>query len=158
MLGRIQGSLVKLAKNQYSSHVCEKAIIYSTAETRRQLIDEIMSTGDGEHSISVMIKDDFASGSVFDVKFSLIHSFLLDYVLQRALAEAEGEQRKVLFHSVRAFLTPLKTSPASYGKQLVRSEWFTCLPFSCTHHPSAVERLLDKHFGRKDKAFPESAA
>ena len=158
MLGRIQGSLVQLAKNQYSSHVCEKAITYSTAETRRQLIDEIMSTRDGEHSISVMMKDDFASGSNFDLTFSLTHPVLLDYVLQRALAEAEGEQRKVLFHSVRAFLTPLKASPASFGKQLVRSEWFTCLPFSCTHPPRAVERLLDKHFGRRDKAFPESDA
>ena len=71
MLGHIQGSLVQLAKNQYSSHVCEKAITYSTVKTRRQLIDEIMSTGNGEHSISVMMKDDFASGSVFDLRFSL---------------------------------------------------------------------------------------
>lgn len=126
VLARIQGSLVELAKNQYSSHVCEKAIVYSTAETRRRLIDEILSTRDGEHSISVMIKDDFASGFVRCQLFFVASFFTLDYVLQRALAEAEDEQREVLFHSVKAFLTPLKMSAASYGKQLVRSKWL-CL-------------------------------
>jgi len=61
IISRVRGSMVKLATNQYASHVCEKAIIFADAQTRHLLIGEILTPTDGDHPIAIMMKDDFAS-------------------------------------------------------------------------------------------------
>jgi pumilio RNA-binding family len=61
VLAKVRGSVVELSKNQYASHVCEKAMTHSGAQNRSLLIGEILTdTGDG-HPIPSMMQGDFAS-------------------------------------------------------------------------------------------------
>src|SRR5260221_83465 len=61
VLAKVRGSLVKLSKNQYASHVCEQAITHSEAQNRSLLIGEILTTTEDGHAIPSMMQDDFAS-------------------------------------------------------------------------------------------------
>ncbi|KAF9532999.1 armadillo-type protein [Crepidotus variabilis] len=104
-IGRVRGSLVRLSKNQYASHVCEKAIVHSAPEVRHILLEELANPRPGENPILVMIKDDYAN-----------------YVLQKALTESEGEQKEVLYQRVKTALIPLRRMTTSYNKQLIKSQ------------------------------------
>jgi pumilio RNA-binding family len=61
VLAKIRGSVVKLAKNQYASHVCEQAIANSEPQNRSLLIGEILTNTEDGHPIPIMMQDDFAS-------------------------------------------------------------------------------------------------
>jgi len=61
ILAKIRGSVVKLAKNQYASHVCEQAITNSEPQNRSLLIGEILTNTEDGHPIQIMMQDDFAS-------------------------------------------------------------------------------------------------
>jgi len=61
ILAKIRGSVVKLAQNQYASHVCEQAITNSEPQNRSLLIDEILTNTEDGHPIPIMMQDDFAS-------------------------------------------------------------------------------------------------
>ncbi|KAJ7285813.1 armadillo-type protein [Mycena rebaudengoi] len=90
------------------SNVCEKALIFADSETRRLLIEELMtpsSKGDGATPIVTMMKDQFAN-----------------YVLQRALAVAEGEQKQALINTVRPQLVSMRKQSTAYSKHLTSIE------------------------------------
>lgn len=157
VLAKLRGSVVKFAKNQYASHVCEKAITHSGAQNRSLLIDEILTDTEDGHPIRSMMQDDFASEPSSVSLLVLIEPItVIDYVLQRALVMVEGEQRIVLFHQVKFFLTPHRRPENIHSKQLVKSRSFV---FGCQlvfTYPFVVERLVDRYFGRMDKASSEN--
>jgi len=62
VLSRLQGRMLHLARHKFASNVCEKALVTADSETRRVLIDEIMTPRqDGSSPIIGMMKDQFAS-------------------------------------------------------------------------------------------------
>ncbi|QRW27686.1 Pumilio-family RNA binding repeat [Rhizoctonia solani] len=88
ILHKLRGQMVQMARHKFASNVCEKALVTADSESRRLLIDEIMTPRmDTVNPIVLMMKDSFASDS--------------DYVLQRALQVVEGEQRHVLVAKVK---------------------------------------------------------
>ncbi len=85
IISQLQGLVVKLATNQYASHVCEKAIIFSNAQTRHLLIGEILTPTDGDHPIVIMMKDDFASEP-----FPLSTDWRFTFLMPHRLCPADG--------------------------------------------------------------------
>ena len=55
---------------------------------------------------------------------------VLDYVLQRALSVAEGEQKELLINKIRPQLTSMRRYSSAYSKHLISSE-FDFIPFFC---------------------------
>jgi pumilio RNA-binding family len=59
--------MLNMARHKFASNVCEKALVTADAESRRVLIDEIMSPKqDGVSPIVTMMKDQFASELILD--------------------------------------------------------------------------------------------
>lgn len=111
VLNQMRGQILALARHKFASNVCEKALVFADVETRAHLIDEIMMpTADGVSPLVIMMKDQFAN-----------------YVLQRALATAEGEQKDMLIAKVKPHIANMRRYSSAYSKHLV-----------------AVERLLNK--------------
>lgn len=54
--------MLNMARHKFASNVCEKALIMADPESRRVLIEEIMTPKqDGLSPIMTMMKDQFAS-------------------------------------------------------------------------------------------------
>jgi pumilio RNA-binding family len=54
--------MLNMARHKFASNVCEKALSMSDEEERQILVDEMLSSGaDGQPSVAVMMKDQYAS-------------------------------------------------------------------------------------------------
>ncbi|KAG5642962.1 hypothetical protein DXG03_001844 [Asterophora parasitica] len=112
VISKLHGQILMMARHKFASNVCEKALVCADAESRRRLIDEIITLKpDGVSPITSMMKDQFAN-----------------YVLQRAMIVAVGEQKETLFNKVRPQLTSMRRYSSAYTK-----------------HLAAIERLMEKH-------------
>ncbi|GLB34937.1 putative pumilio-family RNA binding repeat [Lyophyllum shimeji] len=112
MISKLHGQILLLARHKFASNVCEKALVCADAETRRKLIEEIITMRpDGVTPITSMMKDQFAN-----------------YVLQRAMILAVGEQKEILFNKVKPQLVSMRRHSSAYTK-----------------HLAAIERLIEKH-------------
>ncbi|QRV85794.1 Pumilio-family RNA binding repeat [Ceratobasidium sp. AG-Ba] len=106
ILHKLRGQMVQMAKHKFASNVCEKALVTADSESRRLLIEEIMTPRpDAVNPIVLMMKDSFAN-----------------YVLQRALQVVEGEQRLVLVTKVKPQLNNMRRYSSAYSKHLASIE------------------------------------
>ena len=124
VISKICGSLIQLAQHKFASNVCEKALICADADTRRLLINEIMTLQlDGKSAILTMVKDQYASESIMLSCSAIIFIFSFeDYVLQRALTVVENDQRELFFHQVKPVLAALRKSTTAYNRPLISSK------------------------------------
>ena len=64
IIAKLTGQMNNMAKHKFASNVCEKALVTADAESRRLLIDEIMTPKqDGLSPIMGLMKDSFGSES-----------------------------------------------------------------------------------------------
>ncbi|KAG8746934.1 mRNA binding protein puf3 [Ceratobasidium sp. 414] len=106
ILHKLRGQMVQMAKHKFASNVCEKALVTADPESRRLLIEEIMTPRpDAVNPIVLMMKDSFAN-----------------YVLQRALQVVEGEQRHALVAKVKPQLSNMRRYSSAYSKHLASIE------------------------------------
>lgn len=122
VVSKIRGQILHMARHKFASNVCEKALIFTDPDSRRALIDEIMAPRpDGVTPIIAMMKDQYASRceSLFWLHM-LIGS--VDYVLQRALAVVEGNQRDVLISKIKPQLVSMRRYANAYTKHLNSSK------------------------------------
>ena len=62
MISKLRGQMLNMSRHKFASNVCEKALVTADYESRRLLIEEIMSPKqDGVSPIVTMMKDQFAS-------------------------------------------------------------------------------------------------
>lgn len=118
-----------MARHKFASNVCEKALVTADSETRRLLIEEIMTPKqDGPNPIMTMMKDQFASMFIHNlssVDGSTNSLRSQDYVLQRALSVVEGDQKEVLMSKVRVQLVNMRRMNGAFSKHLVASKlWY----------------------------------
>ncbi|KAF8609865.1 ARM repeat-containing protein [Ceratobasidium sp. AG-I] len=107
ILHKLRGQMVQMAKHKFASNVCEKALVTADSESRRLLIEEIMTPRpDTVNTIVLMMKDSFAN-----------------YVLQRALQVVEGDQRYALIAKVQPQLSNMRRYSSAYSKHLASSEY-----------------------------------
>ncbi|KAF8597034.1 ARM repeat-containing protein, partial [Ceratobasidium sp. AG-I] len=107
ILHKLRGQMVQMAKHKFASNVCEKALVMADSESRRLLIEEIMTPRpDTVNTIVLMMKDSFAN-----------------YVLQRALQVVEGDQRYALIAKVQPQLSNMRRYSSAYSKHLASSEY-----------------------------------
>ncbi|TFL07634.1 armadillo-type protein [Pterulicium gracile] len=112
IVSKLRGQLLAMSRHKFASNVCEKALTYSDLETRRGFVEEIYTLRpDGTDPIVMMMKDQYAN-----------------YVLQTALAVAEGEHKDILYNRVRPHLMNMRRYSNAYNKHLV-----------------SIERLLEKY-------------
>ncbi|PLW10641.1 hypothetical protein PCASD_22273 [Puccinia coronata f. sp. avenae] len=106
MLANVQGQVLLLSKHKFASNVVEKAILKSTDEEKKDMIDEILAPRpDGTSTVGIMLKDAFAN-----------------FPLQKFLQAAKEPQRAQLFAQVAEQLADMKKYSLSYGKYLVAIE------------------------------------
>ncbi|CAE6414057.1 unnamed protein product [Rhizoctonia solani] len=106
ILHKLRGQMVQMARHKFASNVCEKALVTADPESRRLLIEEIMTPRmDTVNPIVLMMKDSFAN-----------------YVLQRALQVVEGEQRHMLVAKVKPQLANMRRYSSAYSKHLASIE------------------------------------
>lgn len=106
ILHKLRGQMVQMAKHKFASNVCEKALVTADSESRRLLIEEIMTPRpDTVNPIVLMMKDSFAN-----------------YVLQRALQVVEGDQRYALIAKVQPQLSNMRRYSSAYSKHLASIE------------------------------------
>lgn len=107
VISKLRGQMLLMARHKFASNVCEKALITADSVSRSMLIDEIMAPKqDGVSAIVTMMKDQFAN-----------------YVLQRALTVAEGEQKEALINKVKPQLANMRRYSSAYSKHLSSSEF-----------------------------------
>ncbi|KAF7298594.1 PUM-HD domain-containing protein [Mycena indigotica] len=83
-----------MACHKFASNVCEKAMIFGDSDGRKAIIEELMGPAlrpDGLTPIGLLMKDQYGN-----------------YVLQRALAVAEGEQKEALTNAIRPQLATMR--------------------------------------------------
>lgn len=74
VINKLHGQMLQMARHKFASNVCEKALICADLDSRRALIDEIMTPKqDGVSPIVTMMKDQFASTSMSNWRFLLTH-------------------------------------------------------------------------------------
>ncbi|KAG8931434.1 mRNA binding protein puf3 [Tulasnella sp. 408] len=127
IISSLSGHMLNMARHKFASNVCEKALVTSDSANRRVLISEILSTRpDGQNVIVIMMKDQYAN-----------------YVLQRALTVAEGDQLDELMAKIRPQLINLRRYSNNYAK-----------------HLAAIERIMIERMPRNvpgpAKAAPET--
>ncbi|KAG0144958.1 hypothetical protein CROQUDRAFT_659257 [Cronartium quercuum f. sp. fusiforme G11] len=106
MLSKVRGQVLMMSKHKFASNVVEKAILKSTEEEMRQMIEEILALrADGTSTVGVMLKDAFAN-----------------FPLQKFLQASKEPQRSLLFEEVGNQLSHMKKYSLSYGKYLVAIE------------------------------------
>ncbi|KAJ7774585.1 armadillo-type protein [Mycena maculata] len=107
IVAQIRGRILFMARHKFASNVCEKALVFADSDARRLLIEEIMapaSKPDGTTPIVALMKDQYGN-----------------YVLQRALGVAEGEQKETLINTVRPQLINMRKFSTAYSKHLTSS-------------------------------------
>ncbi|KAF8127777.1 ARM repeat-containing protein [Mycena galopus ATCC 62051] len=109
VIAQLRGRLLSMARHKFASNVCEKALAHADPEARYALIEEIMGPPSKPDMtlIAVMIKDAYGN-----------------YVLQRALGVAEGDQQEALVDVIRQQLFNMRSSthPTAYRKRLTSFE------------------------------------
>lgn len=111
VLSKLRGQMLQMARHKFASNVCEKALVTTDPMSRSILIDELITPRqDGLSPIVTMMKDQFAN-----------------YVLQRALIVAEGEQKEVLIGKVAPLVASMRRYSSAYTK-----------------HLTSIERLLER--------------
>lgn len=149
MVSKLRGQMLNMSRHKFASNVCEKALVTADSESRRLLLEEIMSPKpDGVSPIVTMMKDQFASTFApgqCDSSRSLT-IVIVDYVLQRALSVAEGEQRELLISKIRPQLSSMRRYSSAYSKHLISSEFDLSLPLAHRVYGTncPVERLIEK--------------
>lgn len=93
---RLRGHLADLSVQKFSSNVVEKSLQLAARDTRRLLIDELISD---EATMRRLLHDPYGN-----------------YVIQRVLQVAEGSQLDRICEAIRPHLPSLKQSP--YGKRI----------------------------------------
>jgi pumilio RNA-binding family len=62
IVAKLRGQMLQMARHKFASNVCEKALVTADPESRRALIEEIMTPKqDGASPIVTMMKDQYAS-------------------------------------------------------------------------------------------------
>jgi pumilio RNA-binding family len=62
VIAKLRGQMLHMSRHKFASNVCEKALLTADAESRRALIQEVMtSKQDGVSPIATMMKDQYAS-------------------------------------------------------------------------------------------------
>lgn len=62
IISRLRGQMFHMSRHKFASNVVEKALVMSDSESRRVLIEEIMTPRpDGSIPLVSMMKDQFAS-------------------------------------------------------------------------------------------------
>ncbi|TCD71885.1 hypothetical protein EIP91_000017 [Steccherinum ochraceum] len=108
---KLRAEMLKMSCHKFASNVCEKALVTSEQAVRHALVNEILlPRKDGIDVVVLMMKDQYGN-----------------YVLQRALSVAEGEQKENLIKRIRPHLLNARRQGGTYGKHLI-----------------AIERLLEK--------------
>jgi pumilio RNA-binding family len=145
-MSKLQGQMLQMARHKFASNVCEKALVTADPENRRILIDEIMALKpDGVSPIVTMMKDQFASKCLFSLCSLHFPDSLIDYVLQRALAVVDGEQKEALISKIRPQLMSMRRYSSAYSKHLISST--SSFKARKRHYSNKliVERLLEKY-------------
>jgi hypothetical protein len=76
-----------MSRHKFASNVCEKALLTADAESRRALIQEMMtSKQDGVSPIATMMKDQYASESYLAIPLPLVHSCLVKIMYYNELS------------------------------------------------------------------------
>lgn len=119
IVSRLRGNVASLSMQKFASNVIEKSLQNSSQQCRQYLIAELVDP----NVMSRLLLDSYAN-----------------YVIQRALMVAEGEQLEQLCEAIRPHLGALKTS--AYGKRiqakLLKRMPKTCLPLSSMQSPATV--------------------
>lgn len=147
IISKLTGQMYNMAKHKFASNVCEKALVCADPESRRQLIDEIMTPKqDGLSPIMGLMKDSFGSKHTFTMcRVQLLTSTLADYVLQRALTVADADQKELLISKVRPHLVNMRRYSSAYSKHLSASTYTCGIVTTClTNNRRSVERLIEK--------------
>jgi hypothetical protein len=64
VISKLRGQMLNMSRHKFASNVCEKALLTADPESRRALIQEMMtSKQDGVSPIATMMKDQYASES-----------------------------------------------------------------------------------------------
>ncbi|KAG8901134.1 hypothetical protein FRB99_005550, partial [Tulasnella sp. 403] len=122
IISTLSGHMLAMARHKFASNVCEKALVTADPQARRVLLSEIMSNRpDGQNVIVIMMKDQYAN-----------------YVLQRALAVAEGDQLDELLGKIRPQLINLRRYSNNYSK-----------------HLASIERMMIEKLPKNSKATVE---
>jgi pumilio RNA-binding family len=62
VISKLRGQMLHMSRHKFASNVCEKALLTADPDSRRALIQEIMtSKQDGASNIATMMKDQYAS-------------------------------------------------------------------------------------------------
>lgn len=97
---KLSGKVVQLSQHKYASNVVEKCLVHGDAADEELLIGEILAQSDGNDSLLMMMKDQFAN-----------------YVVQKILEISNGEQCRVLLNRIKLHLPALRKY--TYGKHIV---------------------------------------
>lgn len=106
VIAKLRGQMLHMSRHKFASNVCEKALLTADAESRRALIQEVMtSKQDGVSPIATMMKDQYAN-----------------YVLQRAVSVADPEQKRELISKIKPQLVSMRRYSSAYSKHLLSIE------------------------------------
>ncbi|KAF8503539.1 armadillo-type protein [Russula emetica] len=106
VISKLRGQMLHMSRHKFASNVCEKALLTADPESRRALIQEMMtSKQDGVSTIATMMKDQYAN-----------------YVLQRAVSVADQEQKHELISRIKPQLVSMRRYSSAYSKHLLSSE------------------------------------
>ncbi|KAH9966687.1 armadillo-type protein [Russula dissimulans] len=105
VISKLRDQMLHMSRHKFASNVCEKALLTADSESRRALIQEIMtSKQDGISPIATMMKDQYAN-----------------YVLQRAVSVADQEQKRELISRIKPQLVSMRRYSSAYSKHLLSS-------------------------------------
>lgn len=112
-----------MSRDKFASNVCEKALTVADSDNRHMLIEEMITARhDGVSSVLYMVDDQYASLYFESSCRPYINTHSLDYVLQRALSFAEGEQKQIMSDILRPRLARMRKF-SSHDKHLIASTW-----------------------------------
>jgi hypothetical protein len=73
IISKLRGQMLHMARHKFASNVCEKALILADPESRRILINEIITPRpDGVSPVVAMMRDQYASEDPDDARFRSI--------------------------------------------------------------------------------------
>ena len=87
VISKLRGQMLHMSRHKFASNVCEKALLTADAESRRALIQEMMtSKQDGVSPIATMMMDQYASESCLAIPLPLVHSLVLKIIFYNELS------------------------------------------------------------------------
>jgi pumilio RNA-binding family len=126
VISKLRGQMLHMSRHKFASNVCEKALLTADMESRRALIQEMMtSKQDGVSPIATMMKDQYASELCLVIFLHITcfaDPFFQDYVLQRAVSVADQEQKRELISRIKPQLVSMRRYSSAYSKHLLSSE------------------------------------